>query len=93
MEREKETVKPQNKYTKAALKHQGSFTVNDPNFMLQTSTAMGTTLLRSNTRKKKKITSEENKVRNSSIKPQNKYMEAFLKHQGSFIVYDPNFML
>ena len=54
---------------------------------------MGTILLRSNTRKKKKTTSEEDKVSNWSIKPQNKYMEAFLKHQDSFIVYDPNFML
>lgn len=44
-------------------------------------------------RRKKKLTPEENSVRNSSIKPQNKYMEAFLKHQGSFIVYDPHFML
>ncbi|MBO7067150.1 MAG: hypothetical protein J6W52_00480 [Bacteroidaceae bacterium] len=40
-----------------------------------------------------KNTSEENWVKNSSLKPQNKYMEAFLKHQNSFIVYDPNFML
>lgn len=30
---------------------------------------------------------------NSDIIPQNKYMEAALKHQGSFIVYDPHFML
>ena len=43
--------------------------------------------------KKQKLSPEENSVKNSSIKPQNKYMEAFLKHQGSFIVYDPNFML
>lgn len=28
-----------------------------------------------------------------SIVPQNKYVEAALKHQGSFIVYDPKFML
>ena len=93
METQEKTIVPRNKYTEAALKHQGSFTVNDPNFMLQTSTAMGTTLLRSNTRRKKKLTPEKDNVRNSSIKPQNKYMEAFLKHQGSFIVYDPNFML
>ncbi len=33
------------------------------------------------------------KKSNKDIIPQNKYMEAFLKHQGSFIVYDPKFML
>ena len=43
--------------------------------------------------RKKQLTSGENRVKNSSLQPQNKYVEAALKHQGSFIVYDPNFML
>ena len=43
--------------------------------------------------RRRKLTPEENRVKNSSLKPQNKYVEAALKHQGSFIVYDPNFML
>ena len=43
--------------------------------------------------RRKKLTQEKENVSKWSIKPQNKYMEAFLKHQGSFIVYDPNFML
>ncbi len=43
--------------------------------------------------RRRKLTPKENKVRSSSIVPQNKYVEAALKHQGSFIVYDPNFML
>ena len=45
------------------------------------------------TRRRRKLTPNENGVRKSSIVPQNKYMEAALKHQGSFIVYDPHFML
>ena len=45
------------------------------------------------TRRRRKSTSKENGVKNSSFVPQNKYMEAFLRHQDSFIVYDPNFML
>ena len=44
-------------------------------------------------RRRKKLTQEENRAMNSKIVPQNKYIEAALKHQGSFIVYDPNFML
>lgn len=52
-----------------------------------------TTVKKKTVRRKKKLTQEEGKVSNWSIKPQNKYMEAFLKHQGSFVVYDPNFML
>ena len=44
-------------------------------------------------RRKKKLTPEENGTKKWSIVPKNKYMEAFLNHQGSFIVYDPNFML
>ncbi len=43
--------------------------------------------------RRRKLAPEGNRVKNSSLQPQNKYMEAFLKHQGSFIVYDPNFML
>lgn len=43
-------------------------------------------------RRTKKLTAEkENKVKRVIV-PQNKYIEAALKHQGSFIVYDPNFM-
>lgn len=87
------SLKPQNKYIEAALKHQGSFTVYDPNFMLQESTAMGTTLKESTTRKKKKLTPEENRALNAAMPSRNKYTEAARKHQGSFIVYDPNFML
>ncbi|MBR4533680.1 MAG: hypothetical protein IKO85_03945 [Bacteroidaceae bacterium] len=45
------------------------------------------------TRRRRKSSSKENKVKNSTLVPQNKYVEAALKHQGSFIVYDPNFML
>jgi hypothetical protein len=43
--------------------------------------------------RKKKLTMEENCAKKTPIIPKNKYMEAFLKNQGSFIVYDPNFML
>lgn len=43
--------------------------------------------------RKKKMTKESVKVPNSQKPPRNKYTEAALKHQGSFIVYDPNFML
>lgn len=93
MESQNKPIIPQNKYMEAALKHQDSFMVNDPNFMLQTSTAMGTTLLRSNTRRKKKLTPEENRALNASLPAGNKYVEAARKHKGSFIVYDPNFML
>ena len=39
------------------------------------------------------MTKESVKVPNSQKPPRNKYTEAALKHQGSFIVYDPNFML
>jgi len=51
-------------------------------------------------RKKRTVTpirigakSSEIKSACGSIVPQNKYVEAALKHQGSFIVYDPKFML
>lgn len=44
-------------------------------------------------RRKRKLSPEENRALNIAIKPQNRFMEAALKHQGSFIVYDPNFML
>ena len=43
--------------------------------------------------RRKKLTPEENRPKKWSIVPRNKYMEAFLKNQGSFVVYDPNFML
>ena len=60
-----------------------------------TSTNMTTTTVvnKKTVRRKKKLTPEENGTKKWSIVPQNKYMEAFLKHQDSFIVYDPNFML
>ena len=32
-------------------------------------------------------------IPNSAMPVRNKYVEAALKHQGSFVVYDPNFML
>lgn len=51
-----------------------------------------TTPQREAKRKSKKPTLEENRARNMSVTPGNKYMKAFLSHQGSFIVYDPNFM-
>ena len=41
---------------------------------------------------KKKLTLEENRVKNLAKKVGNRTAEAFLKMQGSFIVYDPNFM-
>ena len=41
---------------------------------------------------KKKLSLEENRVKNLSKKVGNKTAEAFLRMQGSFIVYDPNFM-
>lgn len=44
-------------------------------------------------RRKKKLTQGKNIIPNSAMPVQNKYVEAALKHQGSFIVYDPNFML
>ena len=43
--------------------------------------------------RRKKLTQEENRQKKPAIVPRNKYVEAALKHQGSFIVYDPNFML
>lgn len=51
-----------------------------------------TTPQREAKRKSKKPTLEENRTRNMSVTPGNKYMKAFLSNQGSFIVYDPNFM-
>ena len=44
-------------------------------------------------RRRKKLTTEESMIPNSALPVQNKYVVAALKHQGSFIVYDPNFML
>jgi len=43
--------------------------------------------------RKKKLTPEENRVLNASIPSGNKYTEAARRLKGSFIVYDPNFML
>ena len=45
------------------------------------------------TKRKKSSSYPKKKASKKDIVPQNKYMEAFLKHQGSFVVYDPNFML
>lgn len=44
-------------------------------------------------RRRKKLTPEENRALNAAMPAGNKYVEAARKHQGSFIVYDPNFML
>ena len=44
-------------------------------------------------RRKKKLTPEENRALNASLPAGNKYVEAARRHKGSFIVYDPNFML
>jgi hypothetical protein len=44
-------------------------------------------------RRRKKLTPEENRALNAAMPAGNKYTEAARKHQGSFIVYDPNFML
>ena len=42
---------------------------------------------------KSKLSLEERRVRNAAKPAGNKYIEAARKHQGSFIVYDPAFML
>ena len=44
-------------------------------------------------KKRSKLTPEEIRLLNRAMPSGNKYIEAFRKHQGSFIVYDPNFML
>lgn len=43
-------------------------------------------------KKRKKLSMEENRARNAAMPARNKYVEAARRHQGSFIVYDPNFM-
>ncbi|MBR2237213.1 MAG: hypothetical protein IJ887_04965 [Prevotella sp.] len=95
METKEKTIVPQNKYMEAALKRQGSFEVYDPNFMLQKSTPSGTMTVstKKRTSKKKKLTPEENRALNASLPAGNKYVEAARRLKGSFIVYDPNFML
>jgi len=45
------------------------------------------------TRRKRKLTPEENRALNAAMPSRNKYTEAARKHQGSFIIYDPHFML
>jgi len=45
------------------------------------------------TRRKRKLTPEENRALNAAMPSGNKYTEAARKHQGSFIIYDPHFML
>jgi hypothetical protein len=42
--------------------------------------------------KKRRTSLEENRERNLAKPVGNKTMEAFLRNQGTFIVYDPNFM-
>ena len=44
-------------------------------------------------RRKRKLTPEENRALNVAMPARNKYVEAARKHQGMFVVYDPNFML
>jgi hypothetical protein len=43
--------------------------------------------------RKRKLTPEENRALNAAMPSGNKYTEAARMHQGSFIVYDPKFML
>ena len=43
--------------------------------------------------RRRKLTPEENRALNAAMPAGNKYVEAARKHKGSFIVYDPNFML
>ena len=43
--------------------------------------------------KKRKLTEEERRAVNAAKPAGNKYMEAARKYKGSFIVYDPAFML
>ena len=43
--------------------------------------------------RRRKLTPEENRALNAAMPARNKYTEAARKHQGSFIVYDPKFML
>lgn len=43
--------------------------------------------------RRRKLTPEENRALNAAMPARNKYTEAARKHQGSFIVYDPHFML
>lgn len=44
-------------------------------------------------KKSRKLTAEERKAINSAKPAGNKYMEAFRNNRGSFIVYDPAYML
>ena len=44
-------------------------------------------------KRKRKLTVEERRALYATIPAGNKYMEAARRHQGSFIVYDPAFML
>lgn len=53
---------------------------------------MGTTKAKKTTKRRTTASSKEH-IPNSQKPPKNKYTEAALKHQGSFIVYDSNFML
>ena len=44
-------------------------------------------------RRRRKLTPEENRALNAAMPAGNKYVEAARKHKGSFIVYDPSFMI
>ena len=44
-------------------------------------------------RRYQKLTVEERRAINAAKPARNKYMEAARRHQDSFIVYDPAFML
>lgn len=44
------------------------------------------------TSRMRKLSLEENRAKNLAKPVGNKTIEAFLKSQGSFVVYDPNFM-
>ena len=59
--------------------------------MMMETTARKKTTTAAKVRKRTSVSKD--RTPNSQKKPGNKYVEAALKHQGSFIVYDPNFML
>ena len=70
-------------------------TIVPQNIMLHVSTPVGTMTVptRKRTSRKRKLTQEENRALNASIPSGNKYTEAARRLKGSFVVYDPNFML
>ena len=52
---------------------------------------MATTTIRK--RKTRKLSVEERRAINAAKPTGNKYMDAFRRNKGSFIVYDPAYML